>query len=88
MIVKIPKIANSIAFLPVKLYYVILCNTHFKSYSVILCYTKVKTAISVDSEILKWIEQQVKTGRFANVSHGFEYCARTVKERKLSLPTE
>lgn len=64
-------------------YFVILCNTHFKSYSVLLSYTKVKTAISVDIEILKWIESQVKKGRFANKSHGFEYCARTIKEQNI-----
>ena len=35
--------------------------------------------------MLKCIESQVKRGKFANVSHGFEYCVRVVKERKLSL---
>jgi len=38
--------------------------------------------------MLKWIELQVKRGRFANVSHGFEYCVRVVKEKKLSLSSE
>jgi len=37
----------------------------------------------VELEVLKWVESQVKKGRFANRSHGFEYCARLVKEQKL-----
>ena len=44
---------------------------------------KTKMTISMDIEIFKWIESMVKKGRFANVSHGVEYCARIVKEQKL-----
>jgi len=44
---------------------------------------KTKTTISIDMEIYKWVESMVKRGRFANVSHGIEYCARIVKEQKL-----
>jgi len=40
---------------------------------------KVKTAISIDLEFLKWIESQVKKGKFASKSHGFEYCVRYTK---------
>ncbi len=51
-------------------------------YSVILFYMKVKTAISIDLEFLKGIESQVKNGKFANKSHGFEYCVRYTKNNE------
>jgi len=44
---------------------------------------KTKTTVSIEMEIFKWIELMVKKGRFANVSHGVEYCARIVKEKGL-----
>lgn len=44
---------------------------------------KTKTTISIDMDVFKWIELMVKKGRFANVSHGVEYCARLVKEKNL-----
>ena len=45
---------------------------------------KIKTAISIDYELLKWIEAEIKKGRFANKSHGVSYCVRIVKERKIT----
>ncbi len=44
---------------------------------------KHKTAISVDADILKWIDKEVKTGRFRNKSHGFEQCVRVIRDRKI-----
>ena len=41
---------------------------------------KTKTAVSIDIELLKWIESEVKRGRFANKSHGISFCVRAVKE--------
>jgi len=45
---------------------------------------KIKTAISIDHDLLKWIENEVKSGRFANKSHGINYCVKIVKDRKIS----
>ena len=44
---------------------------------------KVKTAISVDHDLLRWIESEVAHGRFANKSHGFNYCVKVVRDRKI-----
>ena len=43
---------------------------------------KVKTAISIENDTLKWIELQVKNGKFRNVSHGFEYCVNYTKNNE------
>lgn len=45
---------------------------------------KHKITMSLDVEIIKWIDSETKTGRFRNRSHGFEQCARLVKDRKIS----
>ncbi|MCH7560332.1 MAG: hypothetical protein IIC67_03005 [Thaumarchaeota archaeon] len=45
---------------------------------------KIKTAISIDSDLLKWIESEIKVGRFANKSHGINYCVKMVKDRKIT----
>ncbi len=37
---------------------------------------KVKTAISIDYDLLSWIESETESGRFANKSHGISYCVR------------
>jgi len=44
---------------------------------------KLKITMSLELEIIKWIESQVKIGKFRNRSHGFEYCARIVRDRKI-----
>ena len=54
-----------------------------KCYIVLQQNMKTKTTVSIEMEVFKWIESMVKKGRFANVSHGVEYCARLVKEQKL-----
>lgn len=41
---------------------------------------KTKTAVSIDIDLVKWIESEVKSGRFANKSHGISFCVRAVKE--------
>ena len=45
---------------------------------------KVTTAISIDIELIKWIEDETKSGRFANKSHGINYCVKMVGDRKIS----
>ena len=44
---------------------------------------KHKTAISVDVDILKWVDKEVQTGRFRNKSHAFEQCVRVIRDRKI-----
>ena len=34
---------------------------------------KTKLSITVDEELLKWLDTQIKKKRFANRSHGFEF---------------
>ena len=35
--------------------------------------TKVKISISIDLNLLKWVDKQVESNRFRNRSHGIEY---------------
>ena len=41
---------------------------------------KRKITISSDDAIIKWIDKQIKNGRFRNRSHGFEQCVRLIKD--------
>lgn len=41
---------------------------------------KLKTSISLDEELLKWIDQQIKTKRFANRTHAIEYALQKLKD--------
>lgn len=34
---------------------------------------KVRRSVTIDKDILEWIQQQIKQKRFNNVSHAFEY---------------
>ena len=45
---------------------------------------KHKITMSIEADIIKWIDSETKTGRFRNISHGFEQCARLVRDRKIS----
>ena len=44
---------------------------------------KHKIAMSIEVDVIKWVDTQIKTGRFRNRSHGFEQCARIVCDRKI-----
>ncbi|MCH7648414.1 MAG: hypothetical protein IIA83_07400 [Thaumarchaeota archaeon] len=44
---------------------------------------KHKITMSLEVDIIKWIDAQTETGRFRNRSHGFEQCARIIKDRKI-----
>jgi len=41
---------------------------------------KIKTSIALDQDLLKWIDQQIKTKRFANRTHAIEYALQRLKE--------
>jgi len=45
---------------------------------------KHKITLTVESDIVNWIDSESKTGRFRNRSHGFEQCARLIKDRKIT----
>lgn len=38
---------------------------------------KVRVSASLDKELLKWLDKQIKNKKFANRSHGIEYCIQT-----------
>ena len=59
-----------------------LNNISLISYSTIFYNMKISIATTIDDEMLKWIESQVKTGKFANRSHGIEYCIRYTKNNE------
>lgn len=44
---------------------------------------KLKITMSLEVEIIQWVEEQVKSGRFRNRSHGFEHCARLTRDRQI-----
>jgi Arc/MetJ-type ribon-helix-helix transcriptional regulator len=41
---------------------------------------KLKTSIALDEDLLKWIDQQIKTKRFANRTHAIEYALQKLRE--------
>jgi len=41
---------------------------------------KVKLTVSILPEIVRWIDEQVKKGRFADRSHAVQYSVLKVKE--------
>lgn len=42
---------------------------------------KEKFSVSVDEGLLKWLDAQIKTKRFASRSHGIEFALNELKER-------
>jgi len=41
---------------------------------------KEKLSITVDSDLLKWIDAEIKKKRFSSRSHAFEYAVNRLKE--------
>jgi Arc/MetJ-type ribon-helix-helix transcriptional regulator len=41
---------------------------------------KLKTSMALDSDLLKWIDHQIETKRFANRTHAVEYALQKLKE--------
>ncbi|MFZ1075796.1 MAG: ribbon-helix-helix domain-containing protein [Nitrosotalea sp.] len=40
---------------------------------------KSKLSITIDEELVKWLDSQIKQKRFANRSHGFEFALVQLK---------
>ena len=43
---------------------------------------KVRISASVDKELLQWLDKQIKRRKFANRSHGIEYCIQLAIEEE------
>jgi len=43
---------------------------------------KHKITVTVEADVIRWIESEAEKGRFRNRSHGFEYCARLTRDRE------
>ena len=41
---------------------------------------KTKTSVALDEDLLKWIDQQIKTKRFANRTHAIEFALQKLKD--------
>jgi Arc/MetJ-type ribon-helix-helix transcriptional regulator len=44
--------------------------------------TKKKTSVSIDIELLAWIDKKIKEKKFASVSHAIEYALEELKKRE------
>jgi Arc/MetJ-type ribon-helix-helix transcriptional regulator len=42
---------------------------------------KVPLSVTISKDLADFLEAEIKTSRFASVSHGVEYCVRRVKEQ-------
>ncbi|MFP3131406.1 MAG: ribbon-helix-helix domain-containing protein [Nitrososphaeria archaeon] len=43
---------------------------------------KIKTSVSIDKDLLKWVDEMLKTKRFASRTHAIEYALQKLKEEK------
>lgn len=43
---------------------------------------KKKTSVSLDSELLLWVQKKVKEKKFASVTHAIEYALEELKKRE------
>jgi len=43
---------------------------------------KIKLSVTVDAELVRWLDLQIKRKKFANRSHGFEYSISQLKEKE------
>lgn len=50
-----------------------------ESYLVILL-PKTKLSITIDEDLIRWLDLQIKKKKFASRSHGFEYAVSQLKE--------
>jgi Arc/MetJ-type ribon-helix-helix transcriptional regulator len=44
--------------------------------------TKKKTSVSLDYQLLSWVEKKINEKRFASVSHAVEYALEELKKRE------
>lgn len=52
-------------------------------YNVIWCGRmgkKIKTSINIDEDLVKWIDSQIKTKRFATRTHAIEYALEQIRK--------
>ena len=42
---------------------------------------KVKTSVALDEELLKWVDEQVETRRFASRTHAVEYALEQLRNQ-------
>jgi Arc/MetJ-type ribon-helix-helix transcriptional regulator len=42
---------------------------------------KVKTSVTLDEDILKWVDAEIKTKRFANRTHAIEYALEQLRKK-------
>jgi len=43
---------------------------------------KLKTSVALDEDLLKWIDKEIKTKRFASRSHAIEFAIESLKKEK------
>jgi len=43
---------------------------------------KLKTSVALDEDLLKWIDKEIKTKRFASRSHAIEYAIESLRKEK------
>lgn len=43
---------------------------------------KEKFSVSIDEDLLKWVDSQIKSKIFASRSHGIEYALNELKKKK------
>lgn len=43
-------------------------------------FMKKRFSVSIDEELVNWIDERVKDKTFSNKSHGLEFCVQTVKD--------
>ena len=54
----------------------------YYAYSIQFMVRKDKITISVDHELIEWLDSQVKKKRFSSRSHGFEYTFSKFREEE------
>jgi len=42
---------------------------------------KIHTTVTIDKELMDWIQNQIRRKRFRSISHAVEYCLLKDKER-------
>jgi Arc/MetJ-type ribon-helix-helix transcriptional regulator len=43
---------------------------------------KRKLSVTIDSELVNWVEERIKEKRFANISHALEYALFKLKQEE------
>jgi len=43
---------------------------------------KIKTSVTLDEDLLKWLDKEIQTRRFASRTHAIEYAIEQLKKNK------